>query len=389
MKWGWKEFRLLTGVAVALASSSGALSAVSLGDMIAISGATTRNQHAAIDSTPDASKTAIVWDGELNGSRRIFLRERIAGEWLKEVILDNLPSAENINPAVDIDEAGTVHVAWLGKVNGKLRVFYAFRMASGASSLWGIVNPDEDKNSSCDAVSLKADADGIPWITWQTGSGSNYTIRVAHLDSNEGRFIIDTLPTQVGSYNLFPQVFFHPGPVVIWYSAANADFSLVGQKYDDAAQDWIGFAPLNLEKMPKNRLPLLLDHADGTISGLWLDEADFADRVFLGHQDGLTRGAGTIIDQPLAGTNESLSGVSADPKTIATWCVDSNSSGSQVVVAWGDSLPFQQELVSEGTNSQYRNPRATPEGKNIGVCFESASIGDDPGRILYRQLKLQ
>jgi hypothetical protein len=351
-----------------------------------LSGASVSNSHPAVGADDSGQLVAVVWDGLLDGARRIFLREKVAGEWLAEQVIDNAPLADNSSPVLDVDAAGTVHIAWLARVNGKLRVFYAFRTRSGNSVLWGAVNPDEPAGNSCDAVYLRADDEGRPWIAWQSGNASSYSISVAHLDPDEGQFRIDTLSTPLGAFNLFPQVFFQPEPMVVWYSASTSDFTLVGQRFEPEAGEWLPFAPAQLERMPGNKLPLLMDHADGTISGLWLEEVAFVDRVHLGQQGVETNGQGIVIDQRPAALNEQLSGAAGSERVLATWCSDDGTSGAQVYLAHGSELPFDELLVSDGEKRQYANPRLAALPGGAAVVYESAPINGDSGHIWYRDI---
>lgn len=356
-----------------------------LGELAIISGASTQNQHPSVDSTGD--KIAVAWDGSVGGHRRILLRENVAGEWLDEVIIDGLPAAENTAPVVDIDAAGTVHVAWLGRVNGKLRVFYAFRLAGGTASLWGQVNADELPENSCDAISLRADENGKPWIAWQSGSGNNHVVRVARLEEGEGKFQIDTLGSPVGTYNLFPQVLFNPEPVVVWYSASSADFALIARRFDEETGLWASFSVQNLDAMPENKLPLLMDHANGTLSGLWLDEVEYMDRIFLGRQGVETQGRGEMLDTSGNGQNERLSGAAgAGANVIATWCSDSSTSRSQIFMAYGDDLPLTELVVTDGARAVFSNPKVAATSSGAAVVFESIPMNGDPGRIFFRRV---
>lgn len=324
------------------------------------------NRRPALGASADGRRVCVVWDGVLEGNRRIFFKERLDGQWLPEVIIDTEPTADNNSPVVAIDSAGDPYVVWLAKVGERHRVFCAFRTAGQFVNAGCISREDPEEN--CEAATVKVDEHGRPWIAWQAGSGSAYTIRCA-TQADDGDFRVWSLCAAGQNYNLYPEVFFSPEPIVVWYAAESSNFVLSGRRFDATQQVWQPYTVEDLDAMPANRLPHLIKSASGSLAGMWYDEVDFADRVFLGVQAKETKGAGGVVDHLPQATNQCVSGGVSGGELALTWCSDSPSSGSQVYLAHGSTLPFSAEqLVSNGEKSGYYGaPRLA--GTPSGACI--------------------
>jgi hypothetical protein len=352
-----------------------------LGPIQAISSRGTESQRPAIAASSDGRRVAIAWDTVIDGARRVVVRENIVGEWLPEIIVDAEPTGDNHAASVAVDDAGNLHVAWLARVDESFHVQYANRVATSWLRFPAISG---GRALDCEAVTVRLDPQGRPWIAWQTGAGSEYHVQVARLDDATGEFIVGTVSSET-SLNLYPEIFFVPEPVVAWYGARDSQFSLMAVR--GAAGEWIPYSFEHFSELPVNRLPYLFRTADGQFLATWYDEVDFADRVFLGMQDPVTLGAGTIIDHAPEAINHFVSGVASGRELIAVWCSETEIEGSQVFLSRGTSPPFAEDLLmSDGAKLYYALPRAAAlPGGAVAVWQSSASEGGN-GQIYVRMV---
>lgn len=379
---------LLSGLWLGVASlCPSSLYAQDSSPTLSLSARSSDNQHPFIAKSPVGERLFVVWDGMVDNHRRVFLRERVEGSWLPEIILDTEPEALNSSPVVDVDPAGNPHVAWLGKLNGKERVFYAFRMAS-IWSQWGAVQAGESAEDSCEAVTLKVDAEGKPWLAWQAGHGNIYSIFCAHLNHVTGSFDVQCLTPQAQNYNFFPEIFLTPEVSLLWYAAQNADFRLVGKEYDLSSGQWQEFALRDLERLPAKCLPYLLRKSPDTLAGLWYDEVDSADRVFLGLQGHESQGVGSVVDHMPEAINHFVSGTVLGDQLLITWCSETAQEGSQVYFTRGDSTSFEAEIrVSDGAKGYCAHPRVVGLPASAAVVWQSSLSDGGDGRILFREFQ--
>src|SRR5262245_12037580 len=94
--------------------------ALSLEPTVVLSGRSTDKRHPVIVASSDGAHAFAAWDGvvgephvQISGSdsgeaqgRRILVRESVAGEWLPEVIADELPGSANSSPSLAVDAGG-------------------------------------------------------------------------------------------------------------------------------------------------------------------------------------------------------------------------------------------------------------------------------------------
>lgn len=359
-----------------------------LSDEVVLTARSTDNQSPNIATSSDGRHVFVVWDGIIGDSRRIFCRERIDGIWLPEVVVDDEPAAQNNSPSIDVDAQGNPHIAWLAQHRDRFGVSCAFRTA-GIWSHRDAIDSGKDTEPDAQSVQIRVDTEDIPWIIWQSGLASRYSVHCAHLDPRSGGFLLDSLTPESRNYNLNPQFLFTPQPLAVWYAAENADFRLTAKAYMTTGE-WTSVVLQDLQKMPGNRFPYLLRHPAGIVIGLWYDQesASSLERIYVGTQNGKTQGEGQIIDTEPAAVNKMVSGAISGGEVVAVWCRVTEGSGSQVFLSHGMSLPFSGDIrLSDGRKKSYTQPRVASVPGGAAVVWQStAADGREDGRIFFRSI---
>ncbi|RMH27360.1 MAG: hypothetical protein D6691_06285 [Candidatus Hydrogenedentota bacterium] len=349
------------------------------------------NRHVAISVTPGGDRVFVVWDGIVAGQRRIVGRESVQGEWLNEFVLDAEPAAANHSPDVAVDHMGNVHVVWLGRQSERDVVFYTARISEAWVPPIPLVAAD-DLRGSADAVTIAVAPDGRPWIAWQSGTANRVNIYCAELCADRGEFVVHRLTPEAINYNLMPSIQFeHDTPVVYWYAAENATFSLIAARFLREQKTWELFVPKNLDQLPANRLPGLFAKGQEALAGIWYDQVQETERIFLGLQDPLTRGAGTIIDHRPRALNHPVVGTFSSGNLIAVWCsMDDQTSRPQVFYTRGVQLPTDHPdvlQVSDGRTSGFYNaPAVAPFDGGVVVTYTSDAAQGGDGSVLFQKI---
>ncbi|MBX7246809.1 MAG: hypothetical protein K1X53_15035 [Candidatus Sumerlaeaceae bacterium] len=353
-----------------------------MGQTEVVSDASSDNRNAQIAATGDGLIGA--WDGLVSGHRRILVREKRGGTWLRTEIVDSEPVGENSIQSLCVDSAGNPHLVWLSKVGEKFRITYVSRIA-GIWSRPVVVNNDQPGGENCEEVSIQLSPEDRPWIIWQSGNGNRYSIQAATPDSQTGLFVIDRLNTDVLNYNLYPVLLFTPEPTVLWYSASNADFVLVGKRFRGA---WEIFPIENLDNLPVSRcLPALIRAPKGNLAGFWFDELDAADRVFVGLQESETRGSGVPLDNEADSSFGSICATAAGDRMVATWTSEQQGVGQQIIAAVGDAPPFELHIVSGSDSAGYCGaPKVAGNVRKAAVIWNSLAGEGGDGRVYCREI---
>lgn len=366
---------------------------VILGPTTSLSVRSTDNHHPAIAASADGSVTFVAWDGEVQGSRRILVRESYQGMWLPELLIDDRPGAENTRPAIDVADDGTPHLAWLARENGRVLPRYATRIA-GRWIQMPISN--EIGTGDCDYVTLKVDPEGRPWIAWQVGQGSVYEIFCSSPDE-EGFFETQPLTPGATSHNLFPEIFFDPQPVVAWYSDRDEQTFLMGKRFDTESKDWEPLQLENLESLPTEPVPQLVSRSSGPLAALWYERAitrtgeiSGTDRILMGEQGPETRGGGVVIDEQPESNNRLVAGAALPGSIVAVWCSDSPHGDTRIVLGHGGTATqMENAIVSDGMTRQPSNPKVSAIGSGAGVVWESNAPSGGDGHIYFRTADLR
>ena len=343
------------------------------------------NARPAVAASADGTSVFIAWDGTFDGlDRRILLREGIGGYYLPPRIVDADPSAENASPSIAVDATGNPHVAWIARVGATLRVMYRARIG-GRWIEPRVVNPADPVGEQAGAVTLRIDPLGMPWIAFESANqAGRTTIHCARIEPRSGSFEVASLSETPDAYGLLPEVVFLPDPAVLWYSATESDFNLVGERFDTASVTWLPMPVANTASFPAERMPLLLRQPDGRICAAWRDQQDGAtdetgapmDRIFLGVLDTQTQGGGAIVHrQPLV---SSVTAAVSGERPVLCWAGESGDAGPQIYAsgATGQAGFTQPRQLSDGTRRYYSSPAIAPlpDGA-IAVWVSVASEG--------------
>lgn len=358
---------------------------------VVLSTRSTDNQRPAVASSEDGRTLICVWDGVVDGARRILMRESVDGVWLPERIVDAEPLAENRAPAVALDSAGTVHIAWLGQVRGRDRVFYAV-LAAGQLVNWGPLDGGEGPDDNCGKITLRLDSAGNPWIAWEAGRGTRVTIRCARMTN--GLFQTDNLTPGATNQNWFPELFFTPDPIVTWYADQIPEFALRASRFDSESETWQPVALSGLDHLPKNSLPQLLRRPSGAFLACWIEDitlegAPRTDYVLIGEQGDGPESVPRPADFETTGTKESLARALAGDRLVLAWCSKSLTDGWQIHLASGTQLPLPEKaIITDGARSgYYDHPALAVLPGGCAVVWHSSEGDGGSGKIFYRRVR--
>ena len=343
------------------------------------------NARPAAAASADGNTLFIAWDGTFDGlDRRIVLRERIGGYYLPPRIVDADPAAENAAPSLAVDATGNPHVAWVARVGATQRVMYRARIAGK----WldpQVVNPGGPAGEQSGAVTLRLDPMGMPWIAFESANpAGRATIHCARIEPRSGSFEVTDLAESPGVYSILPEIVFLPDPAVLWYSATDSSFVLVGERFDSGSAVWRPMPVANTANFPAERMPLLIRQPDGRLCGVWRDQQPGAtdetgapiDRILLGILDTQTQGAGAVVHrQPLV---SSVTGTVSGDKPALCWAGESGTAGPQIYATGGDGQSgfSQPRQLSDGVHRYYSSPAMAPvPGGAIAVWVSLASEG--------------
>lgn len=357
------------------------------------------NRRPFVAADSDGSRLLVTWDGVADGSRRIFARFSVMGEWLVESIVDNDPLGDNHSPTGGIDGSGNAHLAWLA-LNGPARhgVMYALQVGNtwALQRVTGEPAPGSCATAGqgdCEELAMRLDGLGRPYLVWLEKVGSEYRIFAARPDDKSGLFRIDDLTDNPSHYNLFPEIHFTPEPSVTWYVASGSEFHLTSRRLDAVTGEWLAAAPQFMEQLPANRLPMLVQGGDGNgLAAFWVDQSEngAADRVLMGLQSAKTRGAPQLIgSSDGASSGHEVSGAAAggDKGWVAAWVSELPNTGAQVFAGRGVAPPFDAVMASDGNNGYYSQPRASGFQAGAAVVWESPKADGGDGLIRIRRIR--
>lgn len=326
------------------------------------------NRNPATASTSDGRMGVVAWDGlDASGQRRIFLREHRDGIWLPPTVVDSNRMGDNASPSVGVDPLGNVHVAWIGRGGGVSRVFLRSRIA-GEWLDWGMVDGAPEKSEHSSGVVLRLDAGGRPWLAWEAGGvGNRYSIRAAHVGES-GAIQVKDLTIDPLNYNILPEILFLPHPAVVWYAAVDNTFSLTGRVWDEPSGEWKSWQPGDaVASLPAERMPLLFSSGGGRLNAVWRDStapaADPDDTLpALERVMFAPLGDDSSLSSPLAVTAEfgvsTVTGSGHGAADVVAWSAESGAAGRQVFVAAREgSGEFEvPATVSDGNRQYYGSP---------------------------------
>ncbi len=369
-----------------------------LSELQQISSLSTDNNNPAVAFSADGRQLFVAWDGIVKGERRIFLRERVAGEWLQAVIVDVNPAGANSRPSISVDESGTPHLAWITTNGRGQRVpAYARRLSRERNSWYQQAVPFPAESaavSNCDVVNLQLDNSGRPWLAWQHGYGNVYNIAVSHFNG-AGEIASDDLTPGSTTHNLYPEVFFSPEPTVYWYMWETDQFYLIASRYNSGTNEWKLTPPENMELIPTSNLPDLFMTAQGPLAAIWYDryvaegDSQESDRIFVGVQNPETKGRGEVIGPEDGSSNDSVAAASLNDNIVTAWVSETYETGAQIVLGIGSSpASIETTVVSPGDNSHNSNPKVSLTVGEAAVTWEQESSTHTDSAIVLRSVEL-
>ena len=377
-------YALLIALAMPLAAEP------ALGPLTVLSVRSRDNRSVALAAGRAGESLFAVWDGMVEGQRRIIFRERLGGEWLPEILLDPEPAAQPNSASVATDANGNPWVAWRGRVEGRFQPVVATRIGSRwirwlptEGTLWARGDAEE--------VTIATTDSGLPCVAWQEAIGAGYRIRAAWLETETGQWIVSELSGATEGFGLYPAIVLTSATAsVVWYRAEGADFTLVERPIGPGAADipWATPVP-GFDALPANRFPTILRDSTGRLAGLWYDEIGNADRVLLGLQGPPEYGRGLVMDRRPDAENREVAGAALrERRLIVAWVAESPDSGTEIMAATGVEAPLMQIRVSDGEKDWFARPTAAPLEGGAAVAWESSAEFGGSGDILFREIRL-
>ncbi len=112
--------------------------------------------------------THVVWVDSVGGTPRIRYRHRSALGWSSP---ENV--ASGVNPAINVDPAGRLHVVWVGLslLSKSHDIYYRWRDPNGRWSLTYVLSNNDATDSLEPAAAI--DQDGVLHVAWQEPAGDN------------------------------------------------------------------------------------------------------------------------------------------------------------------------------------------------------------------------
>jgi len=332
-----------------------------------------------------------IWQGLEQDRSRIYFRERQGQTWGPEMIIDRSEWGNNTNPRIALDQTGQPHVVWAFSDEEVSAVHYAFRI----ETQWFHSEPirkTSGKNCEFPTIKVEAQSNRV-FITWQEGRGSDYAVFCSTQDIN-GQFT----PVQIShpvarAYNIYPEIFITPTPLVAWYGMSDADIDLHAAIFNIQTREWMEYQPAGFENLPVNRFPYLMTDSGGILYALWFDSDGATDRIFFSRQAEAESGKGEIVDDNPERMNNIPSGVvDADKNVFICWRGESLF-GGQIFLSQGENLhsPYQfkeSRLISDGQNLFYTQPDCFPcPNRGVDIVWISNALDGGNGAVYYRRVR--
>ena len=358
-----------------------------LQERISDSGSGCSNPCIIVSKTDD---TFAVWQGVKNSRSRIFFRERKGKIWTQEILLDRSESGDNTDAGIALDEQGNPYVVWSLADAEISSIQYAFRLKGE----WIYSQPlreIKDKNCEFPCIAIERGTNRT-FVAWQEGRGSQYAIYCATQDSS-GRFVPVQLSRQgAQGYNVYPEIFIAPSPVITWYGVNDSNFVLRVALFNMQTEKWMRYDPAGLENLPANRLPFLMTDADGILHAVWYDSDGSTDRIYFARQEDASFGKGVIVDDnPERMNNTPFGMVGQDKNLYLCWRGESLFGGQIFLTVGVPQATFydfkESHLVSDGQKLFYTQPDCyTYSDGSVGLVWISSALDGGDGSVYFRNV---
>ncbi len=184
----------------------------------------------------------VVWDGLVRGQRRILYKERVAGAWLPEAILDDDRPGENLSPVIAADSSAVPYVAWISRshVLGD-RIFLTSRAGEAWSLPMVVAVAPSDAFIRELHIAISDDIPATVWIAWQTTGDGGDRIWAARLRNRGGLNQWELSPplSPSRSPNLGLQLSLKgSAPTLLWYAPFESEFIPILAKFFPESDAW-------------------------------------------------------------------------------------------------------------------------------------------------------
>lgn len=300
-------------------------------------------EHPRLATAPDGS-LHLVFQGRQGTSGAIGYRTWSDGVWSDEQVISTT-SGNQFDPAIAVAGDGTVHVVWTTESGSRLAM--AHRMLR--DGVWSVVQIlDAGSRGHSEFPSIAAREDGGAEVAWQIGQGVTFQIVHASIDPNGVASAPQVLDCQsANGFNVYPQIFLIPIPVICWYEAVEGDFLLHAAEVVPGPE-WRRITIEDLLMINTNHLPYLLMSELGQWAAIWNEAEGAHDRIALSHDPGWGLNFVETVD-----TNPNFDNVAPDATAIGEglWAVAwaaGSAGGDEIYLAIESPDDWLQFSVSQG-----------------------------------------
>ena len=276
-------------------------------------------------ATLGVNDVAVVWQGQLGEQQRIFMRQRTAGVWGMERLVDSGLPGDHLQPQLVSDQHG-VHLAWIHRHERVDTINYT-RLKDGK-----VINRQTQpltKGVNCNCLSITPDGLGRARIAFQTNYEGGSTVDLLEFDS-EGKLVLRLLSSDDSPFtkNCYPQVFQFALTQALWYQSHEQGYRLTGAVPAGEAK-WRQTPVEDLfENLNPQRMPAFYEGPDGQLIALWHDSHNGVDRIMLSRPNGPV-GRPELVDvRPEQNNLFPAGAVSATGEIAVTWVGETDAGSS-------------------------------------------------------------
>jgi hypothetical protein len=350
-----------------------------------LGGVVTDAAHPQLAAAPDGA-VHLVYQGRVGESSVIAHRVLRDGVWSDEAIV-SATEEDQASPGLAVSADGTVHAIWSEKIEGRWAVIHSAQQEEG----WGsfhILSGDSAGDSQYPSIAARPD--GGAEVVWQTVRGSGYLVSHASLSPGGEA----TVPEEIGcqsldGYNVYPQVFLTPVPVICWheYEAGDGDFALRSAELVPGT-GWRRMPLEDLLLVNPSRLPSLLLSDVGGWAALWYDVAPQHDRIIFGRGGEPEFGSGVIVDENPDFENDWPSAASIGGDLWAVTWRGNTPLGPEIFLAVDSDDGWLQRILTDGQTPAAAQPALCATGGAIHVVWTSDLREGGSGSLTHMVLTL-
>ncbi len=328
----------------------------------------------------------LVHEGLLGESQGVIVHQTWeAGAWSEEEIIASMAGVQ-CDPALAIGDDGTVHVAWSATLEERLALLHRARR-DGAWGPLRILDAGLESHSEFPAIAARPD--GGAEIVWQSGQGLRYQIAHTSVAPDGTLTPARVLDGQsADGFNVYPQIFLTPTPVVAWHEAVGVEFRLRAAEWVPGPA-WRRLPLADLLLIDTDRLPCLLLSDLGQWAALWYDTVLSHDRILLGRGGEPDFGLGEIVDASEALDNVAPRAVAmADDQWAVAWRGETPH-GPEIFLALEGLGGWRQIMLSGGQTPAAAQPALCVANGAVHVAWTSDVLEGGDGRLRHITLPLR